>query len=67
MGIYLSEELIAKVRQAAEGIHHGRIIIEINTDKPDRVDVLVEYRERFKESPVELPGVAVSRAAAARG
>lgn len=66
MGIHLSDSIIEHIRKAASEIHHGRIILEINADKADRVDVLVEYRERFKESPTELPGAAVSRATAMR-
>lgn len=48
MGVKLTDEVLTSIRMVAQNIHHGRIIIEINTDKPNKVDVCVEYRERFE-------------------
>lgn len=52
MGVKLSDDVLNSIRMVAQNIHHGRIIIEINTDKPNKVDVCVEYRERFDGVPV---------------
>ena len=45
----IPDTLLAYIRQEAQRMHHGRIIIEINADKPDRVDVITENRERFTQ------------------
>jgi hypothetical protein len=45
--IQIPDSLLTYIVNEAERMHHGRIIIEINTDKPDKVDVITESRERF--------------------
>jgi hypothetical protein len=50
MGVDLSENVLANIKQVARNIHHGRIVVDINADRPDMVELRVEYCERF---PVE--------------
>lgn len=45
--IQIPDSLLTYILQEAERMHHGRIIIEINVDKPDKIDVITESRERF--------------------
>jgi hypothetical protein len=45
--VHLPDNLLAYIKQEAERMHHGRIIIEVNVDKPDKIDVITESRERF--------------------
>ena len=45
----LPENIIEFIKQEASRIHHGKIIIELN-ETSDKIDVVVESRERF------LPG-----------
>ena len=49
--IQIPDSLLTYIVNEAERMHHGRIIIEINTDKPDKVDVITESRERFSGKP----------------
>lgn len=45
--ITIPPAMMAYIQSEAERMHHGRIIIEINSDKPDRIDVKTEIHERF--------------------
>lgn len=47
-GVEIPQNLLNHIKDEAGRIHHGRIIIEINADKPGKVDVITESRERFK-------------------
>lgn len=46
-GVHIPDNLLLYIRQEVARMHHGRIIIEVNVDKPDKVDVITEARERF--------------------
>jgi hypothetical protein len=47
-GVVIPENLLQHIKDEAKRIHHGRIIVEINADKPGKVDVITESRNRFK-------------------
>lgn len=49
-GVEIPDNLINHIKSEAMRIHHGRIIIEINTDRPDKIDVITESRARFNGS-----------------
>lgn len=53
MNVNIPDALFEHIRQVAKTIHHGRIILEINADKPQAIDVIVESRERFRNEPVQ--------------
>lgn len=46
-GVEIPENLLQHIREECARIHHGQIRIEINADRPDKIDVITEYRERF--------------------
>lgn len=46
----IPQALLDYIRAEADRIHHGRIIIEINADKQNRIDVITETRERFSQA-----------------
>lgn len=48
----LPENIIDFIKAEANRIHHGKIIIEIN-ETSDKIDVVVESRERFKPDDKE--------------
>lgn len=48
-GVEIPENLLQYIREECTRIHHGTIRIEINADKPDKIDVITEYRQRFSE------------------
>ncbi len=43
----IPENILKYIADESERIHHGRIVIEVNADKPGRFDVVSERRERF--------------------
>ena len=51
----LNENIIEHIKQEAERIHHGKLIIEIN-DTAGKVDVVTESRERFTERKAKKEG-----------
>ena len=67
MGIHLGKDTLDSIQAMARNIHHGRIIININTDKPDRVDVEVEYRERFRGVPLDMDPTGFSGEGCSQG
>lgn len=46
-GVDIPQNMLDYIAEAARGIHHGTIRIEINADTPHKVDVITESRERF--------------------
>jgi len=44
----IPENLLDYVKSEAEKVHHGRIIIELNKTS-DKIDVIIESRERFNK------------------
>lgn len=48
----LPKNILEYIEKEAEQIHHGRIILELN-DTLDKVDIIVENRERFSKEKNE--------------
>ena len=46
-GVEIPQNMLDYIADAARGIHHGTIRVEINADTPHKVDVITESRERF--------------------
>lgn len=55
-GVIIPPNLLEHIRNECTQIHHGRIIVEINADSPNKIDVITESRERFKGKPVSHEG-----------
>lgn len=47
-GVNIPDNLLQFIREEASRIHHGKIVIEINRDKPNKIDVVTEHRQRFQ-------------------
>lgn len=45
----LSKNVLEHIKQEAERVHHGRIIIELNATA-NKIDVVTESRERFNDN-----------------
>ena len=48
-GVEIPDSLLEYIREQARRIHHGTIRVELNVDKPGKVDVVTEMRERFNQ------------------
>lgn len=46
-GVVLSSEALAYIASKAATIHHGQIILDINADKPEKIEIQVIEKERF--------------------
>lgn len=55
-GVHIPDNLLTHIQEEASRVHHGRIIIDINSDRPDKIDVITESRERFKGKPTSHEG-----------
>lgn len=52
-GVEIPQNMLDYIAEAARGIHHGTIRIELNADTPHKVDVITESRERFNTTKRE--------------